>query len=148
MTPATRHTKEARRSGPEAERSEDPSTWTRLLARIACPSCASNLQRHRAMCGALNRSAQRTPVDGHLTCVCCSYPRSRSVLGDLQTVHMGWWASSPRPLANGELRHLGALSISRQQYGCRCCIACWHLGGGAVCAGGTSCSLAFVVCDL
>ena len=26
------------------------------------------------MCGALNRSAQRTPVDGHLTCVCCSYP--------------------------------------------------------------------------
>jgi hypothetical protein len=45
------------------------------MARIACPSCASNLQqRHRAMCGALNRSAQRTPVDGHLTCVCCSYP--------------------------------------------------------------------------
>ena len=32
MTPATRHTKEARRSGPEAERSEDPSTRTRLLA--------------------------------------------------------------------------------------------------------------------
>jgi len=30
MTPATRHSEEARRSGPEAERSEDPST--RLLA--------------------------------------------------------------------------------------------------------------------
>ena len=32
MTPATRHTKEARRSGPEAERNEDPSMRTRLLA--------------------------------------------------------------------------------------------------------------------
>ena len=104
MTPATRHTKEARRSGPEAERSEDPSTRTRLLARIACPSCASNLQRHRAMCGALNRSAQRTPVDGHLTCVCCSYPsqpqRARrladsahGVVGELTLTSRQWGAT-------------------------------------------------------
>jgi hypothetical protein len=67
MTPATRHSEEARRSGPETERSEDPSDaavgWQ---GYVVC-----NL---RAMRGALNRSAQRTPVDGHMTYMCCSGP--------------------------------------------------------------------------
>jgi hypothetical protein len=76
MTPATRRNepREARRSGPEAERSEDPiDAASRLLAygrgTLQSPAHrgASNLQRHRAMCGALNRSAQRTPVASHLT---------------------------------------------------------------------------------
>jgi hypothetical protein len=65
MTPATRHSEEARWTGPEAERSEDPigrGCWR--MARIACTSYASNLQRHRAMCGALNlrHSAHRLTV--------------------------------------------------------------------------------------
>ena len=100
------------------------------------------------MCGALNRSARRTPIDGHLTCACCSYPlqpqrakrladNAHGVVGEL-TLTSRQWGATP---FGSTLNFASAIWLLLLH----CMLA---LGGGAVYAGGTPCSLAFVVCDL